>query len=61
MILAVHTHKLNFLTENTQGVEQLDALAHRHISVGRAVKQQQRSVYLVGVEQRGLSVLQLLA
>ena len=54
MVLVLHRDELHIASEDAQGVEELDALADRHIGVDRAVEQEERGVDLVGIEERSL-------
>lgn len=54
MVFSVDGDQFHRLAENLQSVEQLYAFAYGDIGVGRAVQQEQGSVYLVGIEERAL-------
>lgn len=55
VILTVYRYKLDIASKKAERIENLYALADRHIGVFRAVKQKERGVDLVGIEKRALS------
>ena len=61
MVLAVYNHEGRGSAEELQRREHLYALAYWHIGVGVAVEEEQRSVDLLGIEQRALVHIEVLA
>ena len=54
MILVLHCDEFHSATEYLQCVEELDTLADGHVGVTCAVKKEERSMNLVGIEERTL-------
>ena len=54
MILAIYRNEFNRLAQDFQRIVQLDAFTDRHIRIHSAMQQQQRSLYLVCIEQRAM-------
>ena len=54
VIFALYLDKLHLLAQDLQSIEELDTLTDRHIGIDRTVQEQQRSVDLVGIEERAL-------
>ena len=50
MILILHCDEFHSATEYLQCVEELDTLADGHVGVTCAVKKEERSMNLVGIE-----------
>ena len=59
VILVGHLDELGRLAQQFQRREHLDALAHGHVRVGRAVQEEERRVDLVGVEERALQRIEV--
>ena len=59
MVLIIDRYKLNLSAQDFKGIEKLDTFAYRYIGIEAAVKQQQRCMYLVGVEKRTVLCIQI--
>ena len=54
MVFPLYLNKLHFFPENFQRIEQLNTLTNGNIGIHCPVKKEQRSIYLVRVEERTL-------
>ena len=59
VVLVGHLDERGRLAQQFQRREHLDALAHGHVRVGRAVQEEERRVDLVGVEERALQRIEV--